>query len=238
MNIDKYFNMLFFVIEIFLYASLITKFLFYKFLKRKTFTSSGVCYICSLIFFLFYGFTGIYPILYGDPFEIVYPLKSFLFITALVYLQMYFYKMSKSFTFKSITTIAKKNCRKYVSAKKNLYIYSVFLFISESLCVPIFSNSNCYIRFYEIIPALCLLVFFIYQIKLSKKVENGFILTPWIVYSLSMIIFLLIRFFIENFVFCNNEILNIIGVFFRTAQLFSLGFIAFAKKNELEAGLK
>lgn len=235
--IDKYFRAIFFSVEIFLFLVLMIKILFIKFLKSKKFTTAGICYFISAFFFLLYGVAGVFPILYGDQLGIFAPAKSFLFITALVYLQLYFYKMSKNFTFKLSTTIATRNYRAHTKAKTNLYTYSILLYVIEALCVPVFSNSRCYIRFYEIIPAICLTIFLIYQLNLLPKIQNSSVVIPWIIYTIFLLLFLCFRFLIENLIIQNIGIVNLIGVFFRTAQLVTLGYISFIRNDDLEVSL-
>lgn len=232
--INTYFNMSFLSIETFLFFSLIIRLIFTKIKNKKVFTTAGICYLVSIFVFLLYSAFGLYTLFYGDYFGCFSPAKTFLFITALVYLQIYFYKISKGFKLKN-SEIAIKNYRSHIKSKNNLYIFSEILFVIETLCVPIFSNSKCYIRLYEIVPAICLTIFLIYQLNLLPKIRNFQIILPWTFYTVFMIIFLIIRFLIENFGFCN---LNFTGVLFRIFQIFSLGYISFIRNDDLEACLE
>jgi hypothetical protein len=184
-----------------------------------------------------FGLLSIVPFILNDKYNIIVPAKSFIYITGIIYLQIYFYKMSKTLGFKNSITEAKKNARTIKIIKNNMYIFSAILFMIEALCVPIFSNSKCYIRFYEFIPAVCLIIFIIYQISLALKIKNGFIIHPWIIYSIITFIFLITRGFIENFVLNDYFIPSMIGVALRICQLFSLSYIAFFRKDEQEVSL-
>lgn len=238
MTLDKYFKFFFNSINIFFFFCLIVKIFLFKFLKKKSLTAAGACYFFSILFFLLCEVIGLIPIVYNDLFKIFLPLKSFMFISALVYLQIFFYKMAKGLKFKNSIITVSKNYKKRKKAENNTYIYTVLLFIIEVLCVPLFSNSKCNIRFYEVIPAICLLISLIYQSCLFPKIENNSILIPWIIYTSVMTVFLLFRFIIENFVLQDYALLNIISVFFRIIQIFILGYILFIKTNDMEVSLK
>lgn len=234
---DNYFNMYFFCIEAFLFLCLLIKLLAIKIYKHKEFTPAGMCYLFGTFFMCLFGLLNIVPFVLNDKYNIIVPAKSFIYITGIIYLQIYFYKMSKTLGFKNSITEAKRNARTIKIIKNNMYIFSVILFMMEAFCVPIFSNSKCYIRFYEFIPAVCLVIFIIYQIFLALKIKNGFIIQPWIIYSIITFIFLIVRGFIENFVLNNYFIPSMIGVILRICQLFSLSYIVFFRKNELEVSL-
>lgn len=234
---DNYFNMYFFCIEAFLFLCLLIKLLAIKIYKHKEFTPAGMCYLFGTFFMCLFGLLNIVPFVLNDKYNIIVPAKSFIYITGIIYLQIYFYKMSKTLGFKNSITEAKRNTRTIKIIKNNMYIFSVILFMMEAFCVPIFSNSKCYIRFYEFIPAVCLVIFIIYQIFLALKIKNGFIIQPWIIYSIITFIFLIVRGFIENFVLNNYFIPSMIGVILRICQLFSLSYIVFFRKNELEVSL-
>ena len=184
-----------------------------------------------------FGLLSIMSFIINDKYNIIIQAKSFLYITGIIYLQIYFYKMSKSLGFENSITEAKRNTRTIKIKKNNMYILSAILFMIETLCVPIFSNSKCCIRFYEFIPVICLTIFIIYQISLSLKIKNGFVIRPWITYSVITFMFLTVRWFIGNFVINNYVIPSMIGVVLRICQLFSLGYIAFFRKDELEVSL-
>lgn len=234
---DNYFNMYFFCIEAFLFLCLLIKLLAIKIYKHKEFTPAGMCYLFGTFFMCLFGLLNIVPFVLNDKYNIIVPAKSFIYITGIIYLQIYFCKMSKTLGFKNSITEAKRNTRTIKIIKNNMYIFSVILFMMEAFCVPIFSNSKCYIRFYEFIPAVCLVIFIIYQIFLALKIKNGFIIQPWIIYSIITFIFLIVRGFIENFVLNNYFIPSMIGVILRICQLFSLSYIVFFRKNELEVSL-
>ena len=234
---DNYFNISFFCIEAFLFLCLLIKLLAIKIYKHKDFTPAGICYLFGIFFMCLFGLLSIVPFVLNDKYNIIVPAKSFIYITGIIYLQIYFYKMSKTLGFKNSITEAKKNARTIKIIKNNMYIFSTILFMIEALCVPIFSNSKCYIRFYEFIPAVCLVIFIIYQISLALKIKNGFIIQPWIVYSIITFIFLIVRGFIENFVLNDYFIPSMIGVALRVCQLFSLSYITFFRKDEQEVSL-
>ena len=234
---DNYFKMYFFIIEAFLFLYLLTKLLVVKIYKHKCFTSAGLCYLFGIFFMCLFGLLSIMPFIINDKYNIIIQAKSFLYITGIIYLQIYFYKMSKSLGFENSITEAKRNTRTIKIIKNNMYILSAVLFMIETLCVPIFSNSKCCIRFYEFIPVICLTIFIIYQISLSLKIKNGFVIRPWITYSVITFMFLTVRWFIGNFVIDNYVIPSMIGVVLRICQLFSLGYIAFFRKDELEVSL-
>ena len=230
---DNYFKMYFFIIEAFLFLYLLTKLLVVKIYKHKCFTSAGLCYLFGIFFMCLFGLLSIMPFIINDKYNIIIQAKSFLYITGIIYLQIYFYKMSKILEIKNSITEFKRNVRTIKIAKNNMYIFSAILFMIETLCVPIFTNSKCYIKFYEFIPAICLIVFIIYQISLILKNKNGFVIQPWIVYSVITFIFLIVKGFIENLVLNNCLIPFMIEIVLRVCQLFSLGYIAFFKKDEL-----
>ena len=234
---DNYFKMYFFIIEAFLFLYLLTKLLVVKIYKHKCFTSAGLCYLFGIFFMCLFGLLSIMPFIINDKYNIIIQAKSFLYITGIIYLQIYFYKMSKSLGFENSITEAKRNTRTIKIIKNNMYILSAVLFMIETLCVPIFSNSKCCIRFYEFIPVICLTIFIIYQISLSLKIKNGFVIQPWIVYSVITFIFLIVKGFIENLALNNCLISFMIEIVLRVCQLFSLGYIAFFKKDELEVSL-
>ena len=234
---DNYFKMYFFIIEAFLFLYLLTKLLVVKIYKHKCFTSAGLCYLFGIFFMCLFGLLSIMPFIINDKYNIIIQAKSFLYITGIIYLQIYFYKMSKILEIKNSITEFKRNVRTIKIAKNNMYIFSAILFMIETLCVPIFTNSKCYIKFYEFIPAICLIVFIIYQISLILKNKNGFVIQPWIVYSVITFIFLIVKGFIENLALNNCLISFMIEIVLRVCQLFSLGYIAFFKKDELEVSL-
>ena len=234
---ERYFNIVFFCIKTFFFFSLLIKLLAVKIYKHKNFTAAGICYFSGIFFMCLFGLLSIIPFILNDKYNVIVQIKSFLYITGIIYLQIYFYKMSKILEIKNSITEFKRNVRTIKIAKNNMYIFSAILFMIETLCVPIFSNSKCCIRFYEFIPVICLTIFIIYQISLSLKIKNGFVIRPWITYSVITFMFLTVRWFIGNFVINNYVIPSMIGVVLRICQLFSLGYIAFFRKDELEVSL-
>ena len=93
---DNYFKMYFFIIEAFLFLYLLTKLLVVKIYKHKCFTSAGLCYLFGIFFMCLFGLLSIMPFIINDKYNIIIQAKSFLYITGIIYLQIYFYKMSKS----------------------------------------------------------------------------------------------------------------------------------------------
>ena len=234
---ERYFNIVFFCIKTFFFFSLLIKLLAVKIYKHKNFTAAGICYFSGIFFMCLFGLLSIIPFILNDKYNVIVQIKSFLYITGIIYLQIYFYKMSKILEIKNSITEFKRNVRTIKIAKNNMYIFSAILFMIETLCVPIFTNSKCYIKFYEFIPAICLIVFIIYQISLILKNKNGFVIQPWIVYSVITFIFLIVKGFIENLALNNCLISFMIEIVLRVCQLFSLGYIDFFKKDELEVSL-
>lgn len=234
---NSYFNIYFFCIEAFLFLCLLIKLLAVKIYKNKNFTSAGICYLFGIFFMCLFGVLSILSFFLNDKYNIITPTKSFLYITGIIYLQIYFYKMSKNLGFKNSITEAKRNARAIKRTKNDMYVFSAILFMIETLCVPIFSNSGCYIRFYEFIPAICLVIFIIYQISLSLRIKNRFVIQPWITYSIITFMFLTVRGFIENLVLNDFFMPNMIGVVLRVCQLFSLGYITFFRRDEQEVSL-
>jgi hypothetical protein len=230
---DKIFNIIFSSIEFFLFLGMFVK-LLYSYGKKKKFTTAGVSYFFGICLFLTFSLIGIVSSCFEEYGEALKPIKSFIYITSIIYLQIFFYKMSQPLSFENSITKANKYNKIINNNKKNMYIYSAFLFMIETLCVPIFLSSR--LVFYELIPAICLLISFIYQANLISKIKNGFVIKPWTWYTVFTILFLTTRFFIENVATNELTFFNLVSVFLRTIQLIILSFILF-KKDDLEVSL-
>lgn len=228
---EKCFNFVFSITEAILFVFLSLKILFNSVAQRKKITIAGICKLLACLFLFISCFINFIPnILLNDVF---YTLKVFSFIIGLIYLNIYFYKMSEINECKN----KKKNLKMLEIVKKELYFFTVILFTIEVISVPIFSNSKNYINFYEIIIVIALLIFLTYQFYLKSKIKNQSIITPWIYYTIFSIVSLTIKSIIEN-LSINNIILILIMAFFNILQIFALGNITFFKRDYLGVCLK
>lgn len=232
---EKYFNFVFSITEAILFVFLSLKILFNSVAQRKKITIAGICKLLACLFLFISCFINFIPNIFSNilPNDIFYTLKVFSFIIGLIYLNIYFYKMSEINECKN----KKKNLKMSEIVKKELYFFTAILFTIEVISVPIFSNSKNYINFYEIIIVIALLIFLSYQFYLKSKIKNQLIISPWIYYTIFSIISLTIKSIIEN-LSINNIILILIMAFFNILQIFVLGNITFFKRDYLGVCLK
>lgn len=232
---EKYFNFVFSITEAVLFVFLGLKILFNAIIQRKKITIAGVCKLLACLFLSTSCFISFIPNVFSSilPNDVFYTLKVFSFIMSLIYLNIYFYKMSEIKECKN----KKKNLKMLEIVKKELYFFTAILFTIEVISVPIFSNSKNYINFYEIIIIIALLIFLTYQFYLKSKIKNQLIIFPWMYYTIFSIASLTIKSIIEN-LSINNIILILIMSFFNILQIFILGNITFFKKDYLGVCLK
>lgn len=210
------------IIEIGLFISLIVKFLF---MKNKRISSAGIGFFSFVI--LTIAYKSISLIFDRNFFELI------LFITSLIYLQIYFYECSKFRNlYKTITEI--NNIYKIQKITKyNVYAFSAFLFMLESLSVSIYSNSAAKFYHYDFIPLISVIVCLIYQIcflRLTKK----YFLKPFILFTISLAVFSLYNIYLNYFILFPTILHGILGVFIRALQTFIIGYIVFNSKKFFE----
>jgi hypothetical protein len=201
--------------------------------KDKSFTAAGICLLFSIIFFIAATFLNTYYSLFGDVYGFLLSVKSILFIAALIYLQIYFYKIAKGLPYKNNLTVVRRNTKNHFFVKNTFYLTTSIEFLLQCICIPLYTNTLCYIRLYEIIPALALGVFLIYQLLIFPKIGNKAIMVFWLVSSFCEMIFFII-FFMENFFVKEYTILLLLKNFFKILQLIFLLKIVFYNKKVLK----
>jgi len=220
------FKIFFYCLEFILFLILFCRLLINKI--HKKFTSAGLCYFFSSIVFSLFCASCLMPYIFLDNCNVLLYAKTFLYISGTIYLQIYLYKIQKNFLSNSAKQIKKFN-NNIEELKKNMYSFSEFLFLIESLCVGLFSCNKSFINFFEIVPIISLTIFLIYQLIIYNKTKRK---TFWLYYTIATIIFLTLRVFIENV--NGNVILQLLSVVIRIIQLLILSYITISSNNELE----
>lgn len=221
-----FFPILFFIIETILFLLLLIKNI--KLTKKRNLTTAGRYFFAFNIFSLIFCVIGLISF-YNDFFGSLNQLKSFFYLQAIAYFQIYFHKSLEKFDFENSASKARKFYSLHEKLKNSMYFYTTLIFILEVLCVPIYTNSKCYIILSELIPSICLLFSTIFQTMtlIRTKSENFY----WLFYTLSSCLFLFMRFLIENIMLPEMFWLYLISLFFRGIQLYSLGYIIIKEKT-------
>ena len=94
---EKYFNFVFSTTETILFVFLSLKILFNSVVQRKKITIAGICKLLACLFLSISCFINFIPNIFSNILsnDVFYTLKVFSFIIGLIYLNIYFYKMSE-----------------------------------------------------------------------------------------------------------------------------------------------
>lgn len=225
-------RLIFFSIEITLYAILLIKILGVKLLKKLKFNAAGQLYNFAALSFLIYAILNVLSVVNGDKVNILSTVKTFVYLMSLVFILLHFYKVASFNTFGNSITKAKIRYKAGKSIKRATYLSCASIVYIQTISVAIFSNSGSYLKYSDIIPVFALIIFNIYLFYFIKKVDTGkTYVMPWILSTVAFIIFLVIRFFLDNLIFNNQITFFILSLVSRTVNIFFYGYVALSKKD-------
>lgn len=217
--------LIFFAIKLSFFLYAFAKIFVYGAISHKKLNSTGIFYGFAMSHFLIYSILGSISLVYGDKYDILSSIKSFILLAGLVYLAVTFYKMATVLSYKNSITRAIKKYKKEKLLKSCSFFFAATLMVVSALSVGVFSSV--YIKLYDMTPIIAIIIFVMYLFFLMKTHIDKIYLLNWVIYMCFLAIFLMIKFIEEN-TFIE---MNMICIELYALQLLALGFLTIGNKE-------
>ena len=228
-------HIILFSIEIALYAILLLKIFGYKILNKKQFNAAGQAYKFATLSFLIYSILNVISVVHGDSLNIFSTIKTFVYLIALTFIIIHFYKVASFNSYGNSIRQATKKYKNEKKIKRATYTACCTIVYIQTVSVAVFSNSGSCLKYSDIALAFASLVFDGFLIHFMRKVDiKKSYAIPWLINAFSFAIFLVIRFLLDNLMFYDRNvffIVNTLSFVFRSVSLVFYGYIAVNTKD-------